>query len=179
MVESGAHTVGVYEENHLSITRWPTHCPTPTRRVGDIPCSGSLPVSACCSPLQCCWPAAPRLRRHRNLYCCRPLPFRRRRRFPRPHQHRLRLSPRQHRNPRPRFRRLQSLLQQPPSPTATLAPTSPGTPDISSIGNGRYPAALGMQAPTFTLPSGNGPVIDLASYTGKKNVVLVFYRTHT
>lgn len=66
-----------------------------------------------------------------------------------------------------------------PAPTATLAPTSPATPDISSIGNGRYPAALGMQAPTFTLPSGNGPVIDLASYTGKKNVVLVFYRTHT
>ena len=70
-----------------------------------------------------------------------------------------------------------------PAPMVTTAPSPSQAPtptaDISSIGNGRYPAAVGTHAPTFTLPSGNGPVFDLASYAGKKNVVLVFYRTHT
>ena len=74
-----------------------------------------------------------------------------------------------------------SALTPAPMDTTTQAhsqaprPTSP----ISSGGNGRYPATVGAQAPTFTLPSGNGPVVDLASYAGKKDVVLVFYRTHT
>ena len=65
------------------------------------------------------------------------------------------------------------------TPTSSPIPAPTATPDFSNIGNGRYPAAVGMHAPTFTLPSGNGPVFDLASYIGKKNVVLVFYRTHT
>ena len=65
------------------------------------------------------------------------------------------------------------------TPTATPGPTAAPTPTIGRGGNGRYTAAVGTHAPTFTLPSGNGPVFDLASYMGKKNVVLVFYRTHT
>ncbi len=37
-------------------------------------------------------------------------------------------------------------------------------------------APVSMVAPTFELPNAKGETVSLASYTGDKNVVLVFYR---
>lgn len=38
--------------------------------------------------------------------------------------------------------------------------------------------AVGDEAPNFTLASYGGEAVELASYRGQKNVVLVFYRGH-
>jgi hypothetical protein len=38
--------------------------------------------------------------------------------------------------------------------------------------------AVGDEAPNFTLASYGGEAVELASYRGAKNVVLVFYRGH-
>jgi cytochrome oxidase Cu insertion factor (SCO1/SenC/PrrC family) len=38
--------------------------------------------------------------------------------------------------------------------------------------------AVGGEAPNFTLASYGGEAVELASYRGAKNVVLVFYRGH-
>lgn len=54
-----------------------------------------------------------------------------------------------------------------PTPTATV---DPRITDLERI-------KVGMQAPDFSLADQNGKTTSLAEYRGKKNVVLVFYRT--
>jgi cytochrome oxidase Cu insertion factor (SCO1/SenC/PrrC family) len=38
------------------------------------------------------------------------------------------------------------------------------------------PVSIGQKAPTFTGKDANGKTFDLASYRGKQNLILVFYR---
>jgi cytochrome oxidase Cu insertion factor (SCO1/SenC/PrrC family) len=53
-------------------------------------------------------------------------------------------------------------------PTATLPPTQELGASIPAVGE---------PAPDFTLPSVSGEAVNLSSYRGEKNVVLLFYRT--
>ena len=60
--------------------------------------------------------------------------------------------------------------------TATLQPQSTATtPHTQDLGTGI--PAVGELAPDFTLPSVWGDAVTLSSYRGKKNIVLLFYRT--
>ena len=58
----------------------------------------------------------------------------------------------------------------PPTPTVTPTPTPTPTP-APAVG-----IDVGNLAPSFTLPSADGVDIDLESFRGDKQVVVVFYR---
>ena len=47
---------------------------------------------------------------------------------------------------------------------------------VAGPAGGAGPVTIGQEAPTFSLPDGNGKTLDLASYRGKQNLILVFYR---
>ena len=68
----------------------------------------------------------------------------------------------------------------PEGPTATAIPTTPeATVNEASQTNSattEEAAPSAKLAPTFELPNAKGETINLASYAGDKNVVLVFYR---
>jgi hypothetical protein len=67
-----------------------------------------------------------------------------------------------------------------PQATANPNPATPlnPTPKPTSTGTGELAIpAVGEQAPDFTLDSVWGDPITLSEYRGRKNVVLVFYRT--
>ena len=64
-------------------------------------------------------------------------------------------------------------LEPTPAPTPSATPPATATP---SENPGGIPA-IGDTAPDFTLPSATADTIDLSSYRGEKNVVLIFYRT--
>lgn len=57
------------------------------------------------------------------------------------------------------------------APPATAAQATPTGADATGA-----PATSAKLAPTFELPNAAGETVSLASYTGDKNVVLVFYR---
>ena len=65
-----------------------------------------------------------------------------------------------------------------PAASATELATAPvSTPEgASAPADTPEPEAQGKIAPTFTLPSAAGESVSLDSFTGDKNVVLVFYR---
>ena len=60
------------------------------------------------------------------------------------------------------------------APAATTA--SAETAGATASSDTQAPAPAARMAPTFELPNAAGETVSLASYTGDKNVVLVFYR---
>ena len=47
---------------------------------------------------------------------------------------------------------------------------------VAGAAFGGGPVSVGQKAPTFSVPDANGKTFDLASYRGKQNLILVFYR---
>ena len=67
--------------------------------------------------------------------------------------------------------------EEAPAVTAEAPAEASSTPEGASASDDTpEPAARGVVAPKFRLPSAAGESVSLASFAGDKNVVLVFYR---